>query len=63
MTIIQKALVDIRELRTEELDLVGGAYSAEPTLILTSTGFQVCHQHGCTWVTAMDDAMSDMNND
>lgn len=60
MTTIQKALAGIRELRNEELDLVGGAYSVESTLGLTSSARTFCHQNGCVEVHIPDDQIVDV---
>ena len=56
--LIQKALSEIRELRYEEVDLVGGAfYCTEVTIYPTqSVVARYCHSIGCINVVATDDA-------
>jgi hypothetical protein len=59
MNTLHKSLADIRELRQEEIDLTGGAYSQEPT-------YQFCYQtiqyNGQTY-TAIGDVVPDTASD
>lgn len=60
---IQKALAEIRELRQEELDLVGGAWSSETTLSYTFASVPVSTPHGTIYVTVVSDVAFDTNYD
>lgn len=61
MALIQKALSEVRELQNEEIDLVGGAWSAEVTRGLTSSVVgQYCAPDGCHTIVAPDDVSLDM---
>lgn len=61
--LIQKVLSEIRELRQEELDLVGGAYTAELTMELTYSLRNYCSQRGCSDFIVPDDGLTDSYND
>ena len=64
MALIQKALSDVRELQNEEIDLVGGAWSAEVTRGLTScTVGSYCSPTGCHTIVAPDDVNLDLSTD
>lgn len=64
MALIQKALSDVRELQNEEIDLVGGAFSAEVTRGLTSCNVgSYCTPTGCYSINAPDDVNLDMATD
>lgn len=56
MATIQKAIADIREMRHEEVDLVGGAYSFEVDRSPSYSSKTICVEHGgCFQVTFPDD--------
>ena len=55
MATIQKAIADIREMRHEELDLVGGAYSFEVDRSPSYSSRTICVTQGCFSITIPDD--------
>jgi len=63
MATIHKALSEIRELKHEEVDLVGGAFSAEDTTGLTESAHMYCTDHGCYAVSTPDDSQLDVSLD
>jgi hypothetical protein len=54
MSSLQKALAIVRELRYEELDIVGGAASWEPDYCLVYCTKTVATEHGNVYVTVPD---------
>jgi len=59
--LLQKALSELRELRGEEIDLIGGAFTSESTLQLTySNAATYCDPHGCHTVQGVDDVKEDI---
>ena len=63
MSTIQKALATVRELISEEIDLVGGAWSAEPTFSLTQSAQKYCTPFACYSVSVPDDSSTDLTFD
>lgn len=63
MSTIQKALAAVRELISEEIDLVGGAWSAEPTMSLTSSAHKYCTPYACYSISTPDDSSPDLTFD
>ena len=62
--LIQKALAEIRELRNEEIDLVGGSgYTTEVSIIMTYSNVSYCGNQGCGTVSVCDDATTDVTTD
>lgn len=62
--LIHKTLAEIRELRNEELDLVGGSTSAEPSQSLTSCKITIYPNESTSMdITITDDVMQDVTPD
>lgn len=60
---IQKTPAAIRELRHEELDLVGGANSVETSMQLSCSARSVCSATGCFNIHVPDDHVVDLTYD
>jgi hypothetical protein len=63
MSLLQKAVTEIRDLQQEEIDVVGGAWSQETSHNLTMSNYQYCGPGACHVVTAPDDSTSDVSTD
>jgi hypothetical protein len=63
MSLLQKAVAEIRDLQQEEIDVVGGAWSQETSHTLTMCNYEYCGPSGCHRVTAPDDATQDVQTD
>lgn len=62
--LIHKALADLRELRNEEIDLVGGSgYTSESSYNFTYVTVPYCTPYGCGTVTVPGDVIPDVNTD
>jgi hypothetical protein len=63
MSLLQKAITEIRDLRQEEIDVVGGAWSQETSHTLTTCAVQYCTPNGCYSAVVPDDSTTDTSTD